>query len=72
MFLNFFSISVKNVLGLTTSLNIVISNYFHKSCMQLYVKVSEIWCTSSVSLPFSFTTGSVRCLSHFPRLGPLK
>ena len=39
------------MLGLTTSLNIVISNYFHKSCMQLYVKVSEIWCTS-VSIQF--------------------
>ena len=33
------------MLGLTTSLNIVISNYFHKSCIQLYVKVSELWCT---------------------------
>ena len=35
------------MLGLTTSLNIVISNYFHKSCIQLYVKVSELWCTIS-------------------------
>ena len=34
------------MLGLTTSLIIMISNYFHKYCMHLYVKVSEIWCTS--------------------------
>ena len=34
------------MLDLTTSLNIVISNQFHEYCMQLHVKVSEIWCTS--------------------------